>query len=65
MFFTCEKELEDHLNNIHLTELECVFCKIEFQSINDMDNHMDLKHKGLWKFNDPDVLREGDSEEEL
>ena len=27
-----------------------------------MDLHMDLKHKGLWKLNDPDILREGDSE---
>ena len=56
------KELEDHLNNIHLDELKCVFCKIEFTDINDMDKHMDLNHRGMWKFNDPDILREGDSE---
>jgi hypothetical protein len=59
------KELEDHLNKTHLDEIKCAFCKIKFTDINDMDNHMDLKHKGMWKLNDPDILREGDSDYEI
>jgi hypothetical protein len=62
IYFEGMKDLENHLDKIHLEELECVFCKIEFQGINDMDTHMDLKHNGMWKLNDPDILREGDSE---
>ena len=64
IYFEQMKELEHHLDDIHLDELNCVFCKIEFPGINDMDNHMDLRHKGMWKLNDPDILREGDSEYE-
>ena len=65
IYFKEMNDLEDHLNEIHLAELECVFCKMEFKCINDMDNHMDLEHKGMWKLNDPDILRDGDSEEEF
>ena len=37
-------------------------CKVDFQSINEMDNHMDDKHEGRWKKYDSDVIREGDKE---
>jgi hypothetical protein len=58
------KDLVNHLDTVHLEELKCGFCNMEFQGINDMDDHMDPKHKGMWKLNDPDILREGDSEYE-
>ena len=64
IYFAHMKDLENHLDTVHLEELKCGFCNIEFQGINDMDDHMDLKHKGMWKLNDPDILRKGDSEYE-
>ena len=55
-------ELEEHFDAIHSEDFKCGYCKLDFKSIRDMDHHMDLKHKGMWKLNDPDILREGDSE---
>ena len=64
IYFEQKRDLEAHLDKIHLEEIKCVFCNIKFKGINDMDIHMDLKHNGMWKLNDPDILREGDSEYE-
>ena len=62
IFLPTSKALEEHFDTIHLEDIKCGYCRIEFQAIREMDLHMDLKHKGLWKLNDPDILREGDSE---
>ena len=61
-FLPTKNDLEEHFDTVHFEEIRCGYCKIEFQSILDMDKHMDFKHKGMWKLNDPDILREGDSE---
>ena len=61
-FLPTKNDLEEHFDTVHFEEIRCGYCKIEFQSIRDMDKHMDFKHKGMWKLNDPDILREGDSE---
>ena len=45
-----------------VSDFACIMCRIDFKSIDEMDNHMDDKHGGRWKKYDPDVLREGDEE---
>ena len=44
----------------HSEEIHCGICKKDFNCIKSMNDHMDNKHKGLLKMNDPDVLREGE-----
>ena len=44
--------------------LECGMCVIDFKSGDDMNGHMDLKHGGRWKHDDPDVIMLGDDIEE-
>jgi hypothetical protein len=53
------------LNKIKpIRKLECGLCEMDFASIEYMDNHMDERHQGRWKLNDPDVVWEGESYDE-
>ena len=36
-------------------------CEMDFNSVEYMDSHMDDKHEGRWKINDPDIIYEGES----
>ena len=57
-----ESTKDKFMHNIR--KLECGMCVLEFQSVEDMDNHMDENHEGRWKINDPDVVYEGESYDE-
>ena len=50
------------VNQYH--QVKCGICVIDFESIEEMDEHMDIEHGGRWKLGDPDVVFEGDSYEE-
>ena len=56
--FEDESTEEKFLHNSR--KLECGMCVLEFQSVEDMDNHMDENHEGRWKINDPDVVYKGE-----
>jgi uncharacterized C2H2 Zn-finger protein len=60
-----DKHCKSTLNEGDCTQnFSCVMCKLDFQSIEDMDSHMDEMHGGRWKLGDEDVIREGDDYEE-
>ena len=52
------KNIPKHFKN---RKLECGMCEMDFNSVEYMDSHMDDKHEGRWKINDPDIIYEGES----
>ena len=53
-----------HDEDNHVGDFKCDLRRINFETLENMDNHMDNVHEGRWKKYDPDVLREGDVESE-
>ena len=45
-------------------QVKCGICVVDFESIEEMDEHMAIEHGGRWKLGDHDVVFEGDSYEE-
>ena len=45
-------------------QVKCGLCVIDFETVSEMDDHMDANHGGRWKLGDPDVVFEGDDYEE-
>jgi hypothetical protein len=43
---------------------EIILCVLDFETLDEMDEHMDEKHQGRWKLSDPDVIFEVDDYEE-
>ena len=41
-----------------MLEKYCGICKLDFKCIKDVNAHMDMKHQGLGKMNDLNVLRD-------
>ena len=66
-----EKSLVVHTRRKHETtqerstpEFTCGLCVISFESVEEMDTHMDDNHGGRWKLYDDDVILEGEDYEE-
>ena len=66
--FGTKRSLSVHIRRKHqiaqesssLPEYKCGFCVINFDSIDQMDSHMDDHHGGRWKMYDDDVILEGE-----
>ena len=54
----CQKNIQKQFKN---RKLDCGMCRMDLTSVENMDSHMDDKHEGRWKINDPDIVYDGES----